>query len=186
MPRHSDEQLCDPVLRDEVALREGDDLRQAIQARAVAAELRAHGLVVGLRIALRRIDLDEMDEEAAALHVGEELVAEPGTLGRSLDQPGDVRDHELAVVELHGPEVRLDGGEGVVGDLRGPPASAAPAATTCRRSGSPTSPTSASSFSRSSTSARLPSQALLREARRLPGRRREALVAVAAAPRRSR
>ena len=43
-----------------------------------------------------------MDEQPAALDVREELVPEPGAGARALDQPGDVRDHELPVVTLQG------------------------------------------------------------------------------------
>ena len=45
-------------------------------------------------------------------------MAEPAALGRALDQPGDVGEHELVVVEPHDAEVRLERGERVVGDLR--------------------------------------------------------------------
>ena len=46
---------------------------------------------------------------------------EPRSLGRPLDQPRDVGEHELAVVEVDRAEHRLDGGERVVGDLRDGP-----------------------------------------------------------------
>ena len=59
-----------------------------------------------------------MHEQAAALHVGQELVPEPGAGAGSLDQAGDVGDHELAVVPLERAEHRLDRGERVVRDLR--------------------------------------------------------------------
>ena len=59
-----------------------------------------------------------MHEQAGALDVGEELVPEPGAGARALDQPRNVGDHELAVVELERAEHRLERGERVVGDLR--------------------------------------------------------------------
>ena len=42
--------------------------------------------------------VDEVDERAAARHVLEEAVAEPGALVRALDQPGEVGEHEAAAV----------------------------------------------------------------------------------------
>ena len=63
-------------------------------------------------------DVDHVHEQARSLEMREELVAEPGTLARALDQPGDVGDHELALVRLDRAEHRLDRRERVVGDLR--------------------------------------------------------------------
>ena len=42
---------------------------------------------------------------------------EAPALGGALDEPGDVGDHQLVVVEAGHSEVGLEGGEGVVGDL---------------------------------------------------------------------
>ena len=42
--------------------------------------------------------LDEVEEDAAALDMAEEAVAETGTLVRALDQAGNVGEHELAPV----------------------------------------------------------------------------------------
>ena len=44
-----------------------------------------------------------MDEEARALEVREELVAEAGAVGRALDEPGDVGDRELPRVRARRP-----------------------------------------------------------------------------------
>ena len=75
--------------------------------------------VVGDRIrAVDRREVEDVDEQARALDMGEEVVAEPGAAARALDQPGDVGEHELAVGGLDRPEIRLERGEGVAGDLR--------------------------------------------------------------------
>jgi hypothetical protein len=51
--------------------------------------------------------------------VPEEPVAESPAVAGALDQPRDVGDHEVrGVVDAHHAEVRLEGGERVVGDLR--------------------------------------------------------------------
>ena len=127
-----------------------------LEPGAVVGELLADRLVVRLGLALGRVELDQVDEQAAALDVGEELVAEPGALRRSLDQTGDVGEHDLAVVEVERAEHRLDRGEGIVGDLRRGPGQPANSED-LPAFGSPTSPTSASSFSRSSISPDSPS-----------------------------
>ena len=59
-----------------------------------------------------------MQQEPAALDVGEELVPESGSLGRALDQAGDVGEDELALAVVDRPEDRLERRERVVGDLR--------------------------------------------------------------------
>ena len=122
-----------------------------------------------------------MQQQPRALEVREELVAEPDPLARAFDQAGDVRDRELAAVRRldraeHGRERR----ERVVGDLR-------------RRVREPAQ-------QRRLAGVRQPGHRRVREqlqpqldlgllgglghlgeARRLPGRRREARVAAAAA-----
>ena len=45
-------------------------------------------------------------------------MAEAAPVGGALDEPRDVGEHELVLVEAHHAEVRLERGEGVVGDLR--------------------------------------------------------------------
>ena len=68
---------------------------QLVEARAVRGELgvdRPPLLVDGLR------RVDHVDERARALEVREELVPEADALARALDQPGHVRDDELAAV----------------------------------------------------------------------------------------
>ena len=45
-------------------------------------------------------------------------MTEAAALGRPLDEPGDVGEHELVLVEAHDAEVRLEGRERIVADLR--------------------------------------------------------------------
>ena len=69
---------------------------------------------------------------------------------RAFDQPGHVGDDEAAVVaQADDAEIRRQRRERVVGNLRAAPPRCARSASTCRRSGKPTRPTSASSFSSS-------------------------------------
>ena len=83
------------------------------------AQLGLDRLVVLHRVgAVERLQVEHVHQQAAALDVGEELVAQPGALAGALDQPGDVRHHELAVAALERAEHRLERGERVVGDLR--------------------------------------------------------------------
>ena len=59
-----------------------------------------------------------MHEQPRALHVGEELVPQPGAGSSPLDQAGDVRHHELSIIALERAEHRLECGERVVGNPR--------------------------------------------------------------------
>jgi hypothetical protein len=59
-----------------------------------------------------------MHEESRALDVAKELFAEPEPAARPLDEPGDVGDDELAIVETSDTKVRDERREGVVRDLR--------------------------------------------------------------------
>ncbi len=59
-----------------------------------------------------------MHQQARALNVREELMAQPGALARALDQAGDVGHHQLALVGFEHPQHRLERRERVGGDLR--------------------------------------------------------------------
>ena len=67
--------------------------------------------------AVERRQVEHVHEQPRALDVGEEVVPEAGALVGALDQPGDVGDHELAVVAVERPEHRLERRERVGGDL---------------------------------------------------------------------
>ena len=59
-----------------------------------------------------------MDQKFRPLHVLEELVPQPAPGVCSLDQPGNVGNHELMVVTCpHESQVGVFRGEGIVGDL---------------------------------------------------------------------
>ena len=62
--------------------------------------------------------VEQQDEHAGPLDVAQEPVTEPAPLRRALDEPGDVGQHHLVVLEADDPEVRLQRGEGVVRNLR--------------------------------------------------------------------
>ena len=68
--------------------------------------------------AVERLGVEHVHEQPSPLDVGEELVTEPRTSARPLDQPRYVRDDELAIVRVERAERGLEGGEGIVGDLR--------------------------------------------------------------------
>ena len=59
-----------------------------------------------------------MQQHAAALDMAEEAVAEADAFMRALDQAGNVGEHEFAVVDRDDAELRVQRGEGIVGDLR--------------------------------------------------------------------
>ena len=106
--------------RHEVGLRERQDARQRGQLAASCAASSASivRVVVDRVRPVERREVEHVHEHAAALDVGEEVVAEAGAARRALDQPGDVGDHDLALLGLDRAEDRLERRERVVGDLR--------------------------------------------------------------------
>ena len=62
--------------------------------------------------------VDEMQKHAAALDMAEEMIAEAEALMGALDQPGNIGEHEFAAVAGDDAELRMQGREGIVGDLR--------------------------------------------------------------------
>src|SRR4029079_13041980 len=55
---------------------------------------------------------------AGAPEVAQELVSQPGALGRALDQAGDVGDDEALLAYPHHAKRRLERGERVIGAFR--------------------------------------------------------------------
>ncbi len=82
------------LVRAEVDLVEHDGLRSLLQPRSVRGELAVDGLEALGRVVLRRVD--HVQEKVRALEVREELVAQPDTLARALDEAGYVGHGELA------------------------------------------------------------------------------------------
>ena len=68
--------------------------------------------------ALAAGDVHHVDEQAAAVDVAQEVVAQAGALAGALDDAGDVRhDEGDALLHLDHAQVGVEGGEVVVGDL---------------------------------------------------------------------
>src|SRR5262249_39417050 len=76
----------------------------------------AYGLVGRARMLGRAVD--EMQEHATALDVAEETVAKSRAFMRALDQARNIREYELAAVDLDHAELGMQCRERVVGDLR--------------------------------------------------------------------
>jgi len=71
-----------------------------------------------LRAIVERRQIHQVKQQARALQVAQELMAEPGAFGRALDQSGDVGDHEAAiVVHAYHAQIRVQRCERIVGDL---------------------------------------------------------------------
>ena len=64
--------------------------------------------------AVERLQVEHVQEQAAALDVSEELVAEPRALAGALDQARDVRQHELALTGIERAQHRMNGGERIL------------------------------------------------------------------------
>ncbi|OEI69093.1 hypothetical protein Cus16_0923 [Curtobacterium sp. ER1/6] len=107
----------DLVERDELGTFEQ---RRLSLGHRVALEFAEDDVEVAEGVATRvhRRAVDDVQERLAALDVAEELEAEALALGRTLDQPGDVGDGEADVAGLDDAEVRGQGRERVVRDLR--------------------------------------------------------------------
>ena len=102
---------------EKVDLVEDDELRSRLEPGAVLGELpvdRAEPL-----FEVRLGGVEHVDEESRALEMREELVAETGAVGSTLDEAGHVGDGELALVRpVDDAEDGLERRERVVGDLR--------------------------------------------------------------------
>ena len=101
---------------DRIDLRKRDDLRLLRQARAIGFKLAPHGLIGLARVRARRID--EMQQNPAAFDMAEETVAEAKAFMRAFDEAGNVGENEFASVAGNDAELRIERGEGIIGDLR--------------------------------------------------------------------
>jgi len=97
--------------RQRIGLVERDHLGLLAEPLAIRFKLRAHGLVGRARMLGRAVD--EMQEHAAALDVAEETVAESRAFMRPLDQAWNIREYELAAVDLDHAELGMQRREGV-------------------------------------------------------------------------
>ena len=59
-----------------------------------------------------------MRQQSRPLDVPQKLGPEPVTQVRAFDQPGNVGHHERPILETHHAQIRFQGREGVIGDLR--------------------------------------------------------------------
>ena len=132
----------------QLGLGDGDDFDPVAESRIVPVELVADDFVVRHRIAaVGRGRLDQMDEDAGPLDMAKKLVSQARSAVRTLDQAGDVGQHEGAVaIDLHDAQVGIFGRERIVGDL-GPGADRRLSRVLLPAFGLPTSPTSAITFS---------------------------------------
>ena len=101
---------------DHVDLGQSDDLGLVLEARRHNPRAR-RGRWHSPRRVLRLRRVDEVEQEARALDMAEEAVADAGAVGGALDQPGDVGDDELAALVADDAQLRVDGGERVSADL---------------------------------------------------------------------
>jgi len=121
-------QLFELVGIGDVALGGDDDGGPGDERGVEAAQLLGDDLEVGDGVGAGRAfscagvgDVDEVDDDAGALDVLEELDAQTCTQMRSFDEAGEVGDGEgfrvRKVADLDDAEVGFERGEGVVGDL---------------------------------------------------------------------
>ena len=61
--------------------------------------------------------VDQMQDRAAAFGMAEESVAKPDAFMRAFDQARQIGQHEIGLVDAHHAELRLQRGEGIIGDL---------------------------------------------------------------------
>ena len=94
------------------------DLGPRRQLGGVLAQLRVDPLEVFERApTVDAGGVQDVNQEAGPLQVAQEAQPQPGAFARPFDQAGDVRHDEALVVDADDAEVRLERGEGVIGDL---------------------------------------------------------------------
>ena len=95
-PLEARDLLLERLLVERIGLRERHDLGLVGEAVAVGLEFLADDLVGLARMFARA--LDEMEQDAAALDMAQEAVAEPGTLVRALDQARECRRARIRAI----------------------------------------------------------------------------------------
>src|SRR6516165_7583271 len=94
---------------------EPDDLRLARKTVTVEGELLAdRAISVG---DIFEGAVDQVEDHRATLDMAEKAGADPGTLAGTLDQTGEVGQHELFVMQPYDAKLRPQGRERIVGDL---------------------------------------------------------------------
>ena len=106
------------VLHD-VHLVGGHDHFPAGQLGGVLLQLGIDGLEVLHRVpALGAGHIHHVDQQPAAVHMAQKVVAQAGTVGGALDDTGDIgHDEGDALLHIHHAQIGEQGGEVVVGDL---------------------------------------------------------------------
>ncbi len=99
--------------------------------------------------------VEQVDQHATAFDVAQEFQPQPDAFVRAFEQAGNIDQHHLAMIDLGDAQRRLDGGEGIVGDL-GLAALTTLSSVDLPALGTPMMPTSATSFSSSSIQASSP------------------------------
>jgi hypothetical protein len=146
----------------------------------VGGQLALDRLPVGDRIGpVQRGEIEDVDKQARALDVREEVVAQAGALAGALDEPRDVGQHELAVIGVERAEHGLQSRERVVGNLRRR-ARQARQQRRLARVGQPDEPDVGQQLEAQVDPALVPGQPALGEVRRLARGGGEALVAAPA------
>ena len=107
--------------RDEIELVQHEPARLGEERFVVPLQF-AHDrrrVVHRVAVGIERRQVDDVEQEARALQMAQELHAEARTVGGALDQPGNVGDDKAARrVGAHDAEVRRERGERVIGDFR--------------------------------------------------------------------
>ena len=110
-------QCLGQLLVEEVAFGDGQYATLAHQLRVVALQLAQQDLVLLTDVV--RIGRHHEEQQSVAFNVAEEAQPESTTVAGALDNPRDVGHDERAIVApADDAQVRLQRGEGIVGDLR--------------------------------------------------------------------
>ena len=90
-------------------------MRLVCQRRVEEAQLLVDRFKIAQRVGAGAVE--QVNEHTAALDVAQEFQPKPDALVCAFQQAGDVDQDNLPVVDLGHAQRRLDGGEGIVGDL---------------------------------------------------------------------